>query len=240
MKKCNLCGSEKELIEFKKDKRRIDGCASTCKLCMRVKSIEYYHRTKGDRREAINENRRRTYQNNKIVENLRSREYKSKNSEKIKVYNENYRKANKEKVNKLSRDYRANNLESMSIYNKQYLMDRLRNDDLFKLSHYIRGSIRKSLKKNGYSKRSRTHLILGCSFLEFKCYLESKFESWMSWENYGLYNGQFNSGWDIDHIIPLSSAKTEQEVIDLNHYTNLQPLCSKVNRDIKRDTISFA
>jgi len=53
----------------------------------------------------------------------------------------------------------------------------------------------------------------------------------------GLYNGYFNYGWDIDHIIPISSAKTEDDIIKLNHYTNLQPLCSKLNRHIKRANI---
>lgn len=55
----------------------------------------------------------------------------------------------------------------------------------------------------------------------------------MSWDNYGKYNGELNFGWDIDHIKPLCLAKTKEEVINLNHYTNLQPLCSKINRDIK-------
>lgn len=77
--------------------------------------------------------------------------------------------------------------------------------------------------------------MLGCSFDKFKSHLESKFESWMSWDNYGKYNGELNYGWDIDHIIPISSATTEEEIIKLNHHTNLQPLCSRVNRDIKKD-----
>ena len=71
--------------------------------------------------------------------------------------------------------------------------------------------------------------------MEFKLYLESKFESWMSWENYGLYNGELNYGWDIDHIIPLSSTISEDEIIKLNHYTNLQPLDSYINRYVKRN-----
>jgi len=57
----------------------------------------------------------------------------------------------------------------------------------------------------------------------------------MNWDNRGLYNGKENYGWDIDHIIPLSSAKTIEDLIKLNHYTNLQPLCSFKNRCIKRD-----
>jgi hypothetical protein len=59
----------------------------------------------------------------------------------------------------------------------------------------------------------------------------------MSWKNHGLYNGDFNYGWDIDHIVPISSAKTEDDVFKLNHFTNLQPLCTKINRDIKNNKI---
>lgn len=35
----------------------------------------------------------------------------------------------------------------------------------------------------------------------------------MNWDNYGLYNGELNYGWDIDHIIPLSSINTEEGII---------------------------
>ena len=45
----------------------------------------------------------------------------------------------------------------------------------------------------------------------------------MSWENYG------KDGWHIDHKIPLSSAKTDREIYELCHYTNLQPLWAKDN-----------
>lgn len=56
----------------------------------------------------------------------------------------------------------------------------------------------------------------------------------MNWNNHGKYNGEYNFGWDIDHIIPLDSAKTEEDIIKLNYYTNLQPLCSYINRVVKR------
>jgi len=43
----------------------------------------------------------------------------------------------------------------------------------------------------------------------------------MSWENRGK--------WHIDHIVPVSSAKTEQDIIKLNHYTNLRPMWASDN-----------
>ena len=60
----------------------------------------------------------------------------------------------------------------------------------------------------------------------------------MNWDNYGnpvdgVY--EINKTWDFDHKIPLSSANTEEEIIKLCHYTNLQPLCSYLNRFIKKD-----
>jgi hypothetical protein len=94
----------------------------------------------------------------------------------------------------------------------------------------IRSLIGISIRNYGYYKSTKTTNILGCDVEYFKRYLESKFEQWMNWENYGKYNGELNYGWDIDHIIPISSAKNEEELIKLNHYTNLQPLCSKNNR----------
>lgn len=53
----------------------------------------------------------------------------------------------------------------------------------------------------------------------------------------GRYNGDFNYGWDLDHIILVSTGVTKEEIIELNNYTNLQPLCSKINRDIKKDKL---
>ena len=97
-----------------------------------------------------------------------------------------------------------------------------------------------SFRNKGLKKGSKTEKILGCTFDEFKNHLESKFESWMIWEKWGLYDGRTsNMGWDIDHIIPLSSAITEEDVIRLNHYTNLQPLCSYINRHVKMDKLDY-
>jgi len=167
-----------------------------------------------------------------------------------KDYFDNYRKENTEEINKKIKDYYFKNpekrkdkskkwLDKNTSYFKKYQQNRRKSDNLFKLMTNIRTLIGQKIRNCGYDKKSKTNEILGCPFEDFKNYLESKFETWMIWNNYGKYNGDFNYGWDIDHIIPISSATTEEEVIKLNHYTNLQPLCSKVNRDIKKDKIEY-
>lgn len=118
---------------------------------------------------------------------------------------------------------------------RDYCRNKCYVDNLFKLKRRIRTLILYSFSAKKTNKSSETEIILGCSFQEFKKHLESKFEPWMNWENYGKYNGSLNFGWDIDHIIPISSAITEEELYTLNHYTNMQPLCSYTNRYIKRN-----
>lgn len=152
-------------------------------------------------------------------------------------------------INNRNKIYRDNNKDYFDNYrlvnkenHKKYINNRLKTDKLFKLSLNLRNLIRKSIKVNGYSKISKTNTILGCSFEEFKNHLESKFESWMTWDNHGNWNGipcELNIAWDIDHIIPTSSAKTEEELLKLNHYSNLQPLCSYTNRIMKRNKINY-
>ncbi len=90
---------------------------------------------------------------------------------------------------------------------------------VFKLKSNLSRRLRYFLKD---CKKDRTVNYLGCSILECKLHLEKQFKSGMSWKNYGE--------WEIDHIIPLASAKNEQDVYKLSHYTNLQPLWKSENR----------
>lgn len=94
---------------------------------------------------------------------------------------------------------------------------KMKSDPLFKLAHNIRTLIRLSMKNQFTTKSKKTIEILGCSFEEFYKHLESKFDENMNWDNQGSY-------WHIDHIKPISLAKNEKEVYELNHYTNFQPL----------------
>ena len=79
-----------------------------------------------------------------------------------------------------------------------------------------------SFKKKGYGKDSHTHEILGC---DYETLQEHLYKTW--YNNYGTeYNGE---DYHIDHIIPLATAKTKEDVKRLCRYTNLQLLKPKDN-----------
>ena len=109
------------------------------------------------------------------------------------------------------RKYRLIHKEKIEAYrkidyqkNKQYYLDK-----------------HKQWVENNRERERKNNNILGCSFEEFKIYIEKKFQSGMTWQNHGE--------WHLDHVIPLASAKTKDEVIKLCHYTNYQPLWAKDN-----------
>lgn len=185
-----------------------------CKVCWSEGRKLYYQKNK----EVIIKQQLERYHTDKT----KAKETYLLNKDKVKVKNAEYYKLNKVAISKKKQETHVKRMQS---------------DSLYKLIYNLRRLINQSLKNKGFVKNKRTHQILGCSYEDFKIYLESKFEPWMNWNNKGLYNGELNYGWDIDHIIPLSSAKTEEDLYKLNHYTNLQPLCSKVNRDIKKNLI---
>ncbi len=180
---------------------------------------------------------REYYQNNKEKIKKKQNEYRKKNNLKIKELSKDYYQNNKEKIKTNSKEYYENNVEIINKGRYKYDKNRKANDNLFKLKTNIRCLVYNTFNRNGYRKQSKTCEILGCSFEEFKIHIESQFEDWMNWDNKGLYNSTPNFGWDIDHIIPISTAKTEEDIIRLNHYTNLQPLCSYINRIIKKDNL---
>lgn len=201
-------------------------------------------------KKSLKEYKKEYYEKNKEHIKERNRKYQEKNKEKYLEYqkkwlenntelkkerDKKYRKKKKEERKNYDKNYYERNKNRKKESVKNYKKNRMKLDPLFRLTITISANIRHNLKKHSYAKNSKTQKILGCSFTELKSHLESKFENWMSWDNKGLYNGQNNYGWDIDHIIPLSSAKTEEELLKLFHYTNLQPLCSKINRTIKKD-----
>ena len=227
MKKCTKCNQEKDISNFgnRKNNAKKIILNSICRECLKIKSQKFREKN------ITNEYDKKRYLEKKEEYKTYQKEYYKKNKEKI-LFNQ------KEKYSKdYQKEYYQDNKERILKMNNENKKLRLKNDILYRLTHNIKCNITRSFKRKSIKKTSITIKILGCSFEEFKIYIESKFEYWMNWENYGLYNGELNYGWDIDHIIPISSAKTEEDVINLNNFNNFQPLCSKTNRDIKKNNI---
>lgn len=190
--------------------------------------------TESEKKERKREQYKKYYEKNKekIKEKKNSEYTTERRREKQKKYLSNAE--NRKKSNEYSRVYRLQ--DKYKNKRNETRRNRMKNDVIYKLHRTISSLIRYSIKRISSSKKSKTIDIIGCSFEDLKLHIESQFETWMNWDNHGKIEfGKFNIGWDIDHIIPVSSAINEDEVIKLNHFTNLRPLCSYTNRYIKSD-----
>lgn len=104
--------------------------------------------------------------------------------------------------------------------NKDYLnakhKEKRDNDLVFATAHRVRRLTNFAFERKGYKKSGSAERLLGCSWEELKSHIESKFLPGMSWEN--------RHEWHVDHIIPLASAKSPEEIEQLCKWHNLQPL----------------
>ena len=203
-----------------------------CIKCKETKEVKLFVKAKNSCKECEKEYKRNHREKNK--EELKKKASKYYNENKDDILNkrkENYYN-NKDKKLEYQKEYASLNKEKISAYKMEYQRNRRKNDPIFKLKYVVGRMIRNSLKCKGISKNKKSIEILGCDIEFFKNYLEGRFTEVMSWENYGVV-------WDIDHIIPLSTALTEEDVLKLNQYTNLQPLDSYINRFVKRDKLNY-
>lgn len=239
MKVCIDCNIEKEYNDYYKRKDNKDGYRNNCKACQNIKNkpgTEKYRKKDSSLKASKEYNKKYWLENaDELKEKGKERYYE--NQEAYLLQKKEYFKLNKDKIRLKGKKYYINNKSDIINKNIEYNRRRKTIDPLYNFKCRIRTTISKTLM--GYKKSHRTEEILGISILEFFNYIESLFEPWMTWENRGLYNGELNYGWDIDHKIPLASAETEEDIIRLNHYTNLQPLCGYTNRYIKGDRLDY-
>ncbi len=112
--------------------------------------------------------------------------------------------------------YFFENIDRHRQVTREYRKNRRETDHHFKTLCNMRSRLYLAFKNKNWKKGSSTSKLLGGSVEEVVSHIEAKFKNGMSWENYGK--------WHIDHIIPLSSAKTSDDMDKLCHFSNLQPL----------------
>jgi hypothetical protein len=81
----------------------------------------------------------------------------------------------------------------------------------------LRDRLLKALDAKSWAKTSHFREYIGCQLEELRLYLEGLFSPEMTWENHGKI-------WQIDHIIPLGSAETDEQMYKLAHFSNLKPI----------------
>ena len=233
-KKCCKCGIVKPYTDYHKDRTHKTGVRSRCKICLNhplpiIKEKEGYKIcTMCEVEKPFND----------FYKSSKNRHGRQSNCITChKEYRIGYRKENKDRIKEHVAEHYQSKIEYYRQYRKdyfqehkeernQYCIERRKNDPLYNAASRLRGILRNAFTQKGYTKNTQSYKILGASFEIVLEYLNDNL--------YGFVLG--DEGLDIDHIIPSSSAETEEELIKLNHYSNLQLLPSEYNRYIKSDS----
>jgi hypothetical protein len=206
VKKCSKCGDVKELIHFHKDKSKKDLLRPDCKSCSNAIQRSYVNRNY----DVVVEQKKNRYLNNKESILAKAKDKYDQNKEDKLASNKIYYNKNKSSIMKQRNIYQLNKRNS---------------DPIFRTICNLRSRLSRFCNSIVEEKTFKTLDSIGLNKSEFKEYIESMFVDGMSWNNYGKGDDK----WSIDHIKPLCTAKTEEDVFILNHYTNLQPMWNPQN-----------
>ena len=192
--------------------------------------------------ECVNECTRRYYAEDpaKYIEKS-SRQYEAIKADPVKkaAYDERsreqsakFRQANRELCNARAAAARLKKLDEYKAKSVEIQKRRLASDPAYRFKTNLRLRVLQAIKKCGAAKSAFTQELLGFTYEEARQHLASQFQPGMSWENHGE--------WEIDHIRPCASfdlADPAQQR-ECFHYTNLQPLWRRENRQ-KKDRLDW-
>lgn len=205
-KQCTSCKELKLFDRFSKSKNSKYNTKARCKSCLNVEAVSYREVNKDTIKNKHKEWRLR----NKDYICEKSKQYYENNTESIKSKRSKYYYDNKDLINK-KRLQKANT-------KRHYC-------DVYRTKEVIKNSIRRTIRKKHMNRKNNVTEIIGCSYEYLWNHLCGTFE-----ENYGIPREWLSSfDYHIDHIIPLDSAKTVEDVYCLNHFTNLQILLATDN-----------
>jgi hypothetical protein len=210
---CKKCQRDLPLSMYHKDKSRKSGFSFYCKECKTKSAIKYQNEHKEEKK-------------------AYKKKYWEENKHRFVEDRKKYREAHREDMKRWHAEDYAKNRDKIISEGYKHKKERLKNDALFKYKENVRHLVYCSFKRKGHQKTSNTQEIIGCTFEQLKEHLNKTF-----YENYGVeYDGQETV--HIDHIVPLATAKTKEDVIKLCHFSNLQLLKAKDNIE-KSDKIDF-
>lgn len=210
---CCKCEKDLPLSMFYKDKSRKDGLSCYCKECRLAYAKEHHIKVKDKHKEY----KKKYWQENKY----RFVEQRKK-----------YREEHREDMKRWHQQNYAKNRDKIIADGYKHKKERLKTDPIYKYKEQIRHFVWLGFHRRGFQKPATTEQIVDCTAEELKVYLNETF-----YKNYGYeYDGTDKV--HIDHIIPLATAKTQEDVTRLFHYTNLQLLKAEHNQ-MKSDKLDF-
>ena len=231
---CNKCGDLKELninnFYWLGDKKRF---RTICISCIRIHSKQRYDNNIDRERERC-KIQQREY---RITHKVELKERRDKDIERRRARSRVYYRNNKNVV----QEYRKRNAHKSRIYQNNYRRNKLKNNISFRIRICVSNNIRDYLVKHKLSKNGNSCLkYLPYTMEELKLYLESHFEFWMNWDNWGQYrvkewddNDPSTWKWQIDHIIPHSffdySSMEDEAFLKCWALENLRPYSAKQN-----------
>jgi hypothetical protein len=206
-KTCTFCKEEKTLDKFPKYRSQKDGLHYYCKACVRQINQAYKENNPGyfENYRSANQQKLREYQ----------QRYKMKNS--IATDEDGITTAEHEKQKKRHRESERRKNPEYIAARRSYFKNKYLTDRQFKLKKQLESKLNKLFKDNDATQKSRE--LIGTAIPEFKKFLETKFLSGMSHENYGTV-------WCFRHVIPFShyDLTNEDEVRECLHYSNFEPI----------------
>lgn len=235
---CRICLQEKLITDFYINKKNP-------RIVYRTECKECYNRKKRSRAPRNAEIQRNHCKTEKYKETIKR--YYAKEDVRLKRLeaSRKWREKNKDRIKK----YKCNpeTLKRWKEKNKDILKEKSRNrdnfkyknDPLFRLHKCFSSLVRWNLVRVKVGKSKKVENLLGYTIQDLKIYLESKFEDWMTWDNYGKTASELKQTWQIDHIRPVNTFNiTSEDCEDFKKcwaLENLRPLDSYINVRRPRD-----
>ena len=199
-----------------------------CKPCQALMKKEWTAKNKDKANAYQNERRAKWTDEQKANTKEYMRQYNIEHNEKLRLQKQVYYKSHKEEFAQYSKNYREKNKELRRKQEKE----KRDTDKVYFIKQKARNVIYRSFARRGLHKIALAEEITGLNSTELCDYL------------FGTFKDVYGYEWDgvepvhIDHIIPLSTANTEEEVRQLCYHKNLR-LIKALDNMKKQDKINY-
>lgn len=182
-KTCSKCKKNLPVASFGKLKKSTDGYRQRCKECRKEDDLKY-------KEKELKYNKKWRADNKELKAKL-DNIYYEKNKEKILNYAKQWRKDNKELNSKFMRDWQEDNKDHVREYKRKWGANKLKTNKSYKIHDRFSTLMRNHMNKYIVNGKS------GSSWVKFVDYDADDLIA-------HLGRMAFISGYEIDHIIPVS------------------------------------